>query len=151
MPYMSSVGTFLVRTEREREALIRSLTKVILRNTLVSVNSTNAHLYPSSLLSQEMLTQAQECFAVSFFVRRNGDAIFLGACRQDMDSDSNAWLGASICYLDQDRLRQQLGPLVCQISKYLYEEGYYGPAGKSAFGVTQSQISDPPLLFNSSC
>ncbi|CAD6587838.1 MAG: hypothetical protein ASARMPREDX12_003022 [Alectoria sarmentosa] len=126
---MSSVGTFLIRTEQEREDLIDLLSENILRTTLDSVNSTNAYLYPSSLLSQEMITQAQECFATSFFVRRNGDAVFLGACRQDMDSESNAWLGASICYLEQGRLRQRLWPVVCQIATYLHGEGYYGPAG----------------------
>lgn len=126
---MSSVGTFLVRTEQERESLIEFFSKCVLRTTLGSVNRTNAYLYPSSLLSQEMITQAQECLAVSFFVRRNGHAIFLGACRQDMDSESNAWMGATISYLDQDRLHQRLWPVVSQVARYLHEEGYYGPAG----------------------
>lgn len=134
---MSSVGTFLVRTPLERESLVDYLSKDILRTTLNSVNPTNAYLYPSSLLSQEMITQAQECFATSFFVRRNADAVFLGACRQDMDSESNAWLGASIRYLDQDRLQSRLWPVVCQISRYLHEEGYYGPAGKSTFRASE--------------
>lgn len=137
---MSSVGTFLVRTEQQREDLIDSLSKDLLRTTLEGVDSSNAYLYPSSLISQEMIPQAQECFAASFFVRRSGDAIFLGACRQDMDSESNAWLGASICYLDQDRLAQRLWPVVCKIAKYLHAEGYYGPAGKSPFCAIDSTL-----------
>ena len=128
---MSSVGTFLVRTENERESLIDSLSAHSLRTTLESVTAANAYLCPSSILSQEMITQAQECYAASFFVRRNGDGIFLGACRQTMDSESNAWLGASIKYLDQDRLRWRLLPVVSQLAKSLHTEGYYGPAGRS--------------------
>lgn len=127
---MSSVGTFLVRTEKERGELVSFLLKNNLRSTLRSVNIKNAHLYPSSLISQAMVTQTQDCFAVAFFVRRNGEATFLGACRQDMDPASNAWMGATIMYSDQDRLRRMLGPLVSQIAKYLNKEGYYGPAGE---------------------
>ena len=126
---MSSVGTFLVRTEYERESLIDALSEHSLRTTLESVDAANAYLCPSSIISQEMIAQAQECFATSFFVRRNGDGIFLGACRQTMDTESNAWLGATIMYLDQDRLRRRLWPAVSQIARYLHTEGYYGPAG----------------------
>ena len=135
---MSSVGTFLVRTEDERESLIDSLSEHSLRTTLESVNAANAYLCPSSILSQEMIIQAKECFAASFFVRRNGDGIFLGACRQTMDSQSNAWLGATIKYLDQGRLRRRLGPVVSQLAEYLHREGYYGPAGRSMASVIRA-------------
>ena len=120
---MSSVGTFLIRTEDERESLIDSISEHSLRTTLESVNAANAYLCPSSILSQKMITQAQECFATSFFVCRNGNGIFLGACRQTMDSRSNAWLGATIKYRDQDRLRRRLWPVVSQLAKYLHKEG----------------------------
>ncbi|ERF76996.1 hypothetical protein EPUS_06864 [Endocarpon pusillum Z07020] len=125
---MSSFGTFLVRTELEREDLIQSLLGGVLRTTLESVNSANIHLKPSTLLSQQMISQCSACFSTSFFVRKNGDFTFLGACRQDF-SESNIWLGASICYLEQDWLQQRLCTIICQTSRYLHERGYHGPAG----------------------
>ncbi|KAL8856662.1 MAG: hypothetical protein Q9178_006729 [Gyalolechia marmorata] len=125
---MSSVGTFVIRTEQERRELIDTLSTSILRRTLAGVTSKNKHLYPSTLISQEIIKHAGECFATSFFVKRGGECIFLGACQQEM-SDSNAWLGASIRYLEQDRLRQRLWETISRISNLLAKKGYYGPAG----------------------
>ena len=125
---MSSVGTFLIRTEKEREILISVLKEDILRITLERVDSTNEHLLPSSILSQEMITQVSDCFSTAFWVRKNDDCEFLGACRQDF-SQTNAWLGATIRYPEQEVLKRKLWTSVAQTAKFLHERGYYGPAG----------------------
>ena len=125
---MSSVGTFIVKSEAEREELICNLVTGILQSTLQRVNVSNEHLLPSSLIAQELITQSSDCFATSFFVRKSGDCEFLGACRQDM-SETNAWLGASIRYLEQDRLRRRLSPVIAKIAAFLHSKGYHGPAG----------------------
>lgn len=125
---MSSVGTFLVRTEREREALIGHLRKDILLTTLGGVNFTNRHLFPSSLLAQKMIMELSDCFSTAFWVRKNADCQFLGACRQDF-SETNAWLGATIRYSEQEALKRKLWTTVSQITQFLHEWGYYGPAG----------------------
>lgn len=146
---MSSVGTFLVHTEQERDDLINCLSTSILRRTLASVTSANRYLLPSTLISQEMVCQVSECYATSFFVKRNGECIFLGACRQDM-SDSNAWLGASINYLRQNRLRQRLWGTICRISAFLVTKGYYGPAGADIIleGSVDSRRTSQPLIID---
>lgn len=125
---MSSVGTFLIHTEYERNDLVNELSASILRRTLVSVTPTNRHLYPSTLISQEMVSQTSECLASSFFVNGNGECVFLGACRQEV-SDSNAWLGACINYLEQSSLRRSLWRTLSRISSFLFTQGYYGPVG----------------------
>jgi len=139
---MSSVGTFIIRTESEREELVRSLSAVLLRNTLHSVNACNAHLYPSSLISQEMIKRESPCFATSFFVHRKRNCTFLGACWQKM-SESNAWLGARIRYWDQDKLKHRLWRTICQISNLLRGKGYYGPAGADIIPEDARKRSSP--------
>ena len=59
---MSSVGTFLVRTEKERKGLIGHLRKEILLPTLEGVKFTNRHLFPSSLLAQKIITEFSDYF-----------------------------------------------------------------------------------------
>ncbi|KAL8700747.1 MAG: hypothetical protein Q9201_005275 [Fulgogasparrea decipioides] len=140
---MSGEGTFLVRTEEERSDLIKCLYMSTLRRTLASVTPTNKYLYPSTLISQEMINQAWGCFAASFFVKRSGECVFLGACRQEM-SDSNLWLGASIKYLDQDRLRRILWGTVSETSTFLARRGYHGPAGADI--VLQNGVNDRQAL-----
>ncbi|KAL8773495.1 MAG: hypothetical protein Q9209_001599 [Squamulea sp. 1 TL-2023] len=145
---MSSIGTFTVRNEQERSDLIECLSSSILRRTLASVTPANKYLYPSTLVSQEMISQAEDCFAVSFFVKRNGECVFLGACRQDM-SESNDWLGASINYLKQKRLRRNLWGTITKVSSFLTLKGYYGPAGADIIlegGVNGRNILQPTVV-----
>lgn len=146
---MSSVGTFLVHTEQERSDLINDLSTSILRRTLASVTPNNKYLYPSTLISQEMISHASGCFACSFFVKHSGECVFLGACRQDM-SDSNAWLGANINYLEQDRLRRRLWGTVSRISSFLVTQGYYGPAGADIIleGSVNGRQALKPLIID---
>lgn len=147
---MSSVGTFLVHTEKERSDLIELLSTSVLRRTLAAVTPNNKYLHPSTLISQEMISQASECFATSFFLKRSGECLFLGACRQEM-SDSNAWLGASINYLEQDRFREILWGTVSRTSKFLFAQGYYGPAGADII-IFGGQVRGPqarqPLIVD---
>ncbi|ROT39016.1 solid-state culture-specific ATP-grasp domain-containing protein [Sodiomyces alkalinus F11] len=123
-------GTYLVRTEEERTRLLADLRSGILRRLLSCVTAENAYLRPASLLLSDLVADPIGDYGVTFFVTdgEDGDPIFLAASEQ-MIENGKAWVGSTIDYTKQDKLRAKFGKLVDRVAKWLRSQGYVGPAG----------------------
>lgn len=124
-------GTFMVRTEAEREAVVADFRDGVLRRLLSCVTKTNSHLRPGALVFSDMVADPVGDYGVTFFVRDDGDPVFLAASEQMMadGGDGTAWIGSSIDYTRQDELRRKFDKLVRRTGAWLREKGYVGPAG----------------------
>ncbi|KAF3385398.1 hypothetical protein F1880_002268 [Penicillium rolfsii] len=120
-----SGGTFLVRNTEDREKCMRAV-KEELHRTLRRLNHENSRFHPASIIIQEYLPG--EAVGISFFVTRQGRAIFLGGCRQLVD-ESGMWIGGGISYQEQDQLRLQNENILDLVAQWAHQKGYYGPFG----------------------
>lgn len=122
-------GTFIVKTESDRSQLLAVL-PAMLEYNLRSTNESNLHLKAASLVITEYIACSNPAsFAVTFFVNRDGSHVFVGCAKQDLEDDSSSWAGASISYLDQDRLQQHFAATVADVARFLHLRGYYGTVG----------------------
>lgn len=131
-------GTFLVRTEEEREALVADFGDGVLRRLLSCVTEANAHLRPGALIFSDMVAEPVGDYGVTFFVRGEGDPVFLAASEQMMaeGGGGTAWIGSSIDYGRQDELERKFGRLVARTAAWLRSKGYVGPAGADVLETT---------------
>jgi hypothetical protein len=122
-------GTFIVKTEEERQNVIDDLGKGFLSRLLSAVNANNSHLEPATVLLSELIQDPVGDYGVTFFVNEKGRSpTFLGVSRQ-MIEDGTAWVGSIIDYSQQDDLQLKFYKLMNQISGWLQSYGYVGPAG----------------------
>ncbi|KAJ4327952.1 hypothetical protein N0V84_001627 [Fusarium piperis] len=122
-------GTFMVRTEKDRQGIINDLGKGFLNRLVSSVNETNSHLEPATLLFSDLIQDPIGDYGVTFFVNEKGRRpIFLGVSEQMIEGDT-AWVGNIIDYRQQNDLGLKFSSLVAQISEWLQSYGYVGPAG----------------------
>ncbi|KAF9776548.1 hypothetical protein IL306_005235 [Fusarium sp. DS 682] len=122
-------GTFIVKTEEERQAIIDNLGKGFLSRLLSSVNAGNSHLEPATLLLSELIENPIGDYGMTFFINAKGrPPLFLGVSKQ-MIQDGTAWVGSTIDYSQQNNLRLKFEALKNQISEWLQSYGYIGPAG----------------------
>lgn len=122
-------GTFIVRTEKDRQGIINDFGKGFLNRLLSSVNETNPHLEPATLLFSDLIQDPIGDYGITFFVNEKGRRpIFLGVSEQIIEGDT-AWIGSIIDYRQQNELRLKFSSLVVQISEWLQSYGYVGPAG----------------------
>jgi hypothetical protein len=123
-------GTWVVSSEEDKKDLLNILSgpNGVLRKMLSRVTEKNHHLRPAAIIISDIVKDPIEDYGLTFFVTNTGDAIFLGASEQMCD-DNNAWIGSTINYSRQDKLRKKFDSLVKRTAKWLSEQGYYGPAG----------------------
>lgn len=118
-------GTYVTRTTVEQENLINDIS-IVLRKLLPRVNAGNAHLHPASLIITGFLPSPAT--AVSFFVKKNGDPVFVCAATQKF-TPSGQWIGGSVNYRMQAYYEDHYREMINQIASFLKSRGYYGAAG----------------------
>ena len=123
---MGGVGTLWVRTDKELAELTAYVGKIYLRKYLPRLDATNLHLKPVNLILSEIIDGTTR--VVSWFIKKNGEFIFIG-CSTQTWSDERYWTGSRIIYSGQAALAHRMGPTLRSVSDFLYEKGYYGPAG----------------------
>ncbi|RTE71967.1 hypothetical protein BHE90_013618 [Fusarium euwallaceae] len=122
-------GTFIVRTEKDRQDIINDFGKGFLSRLLSSINETNSHLEPATLIFSDLIQDPIGDYGITFFVNEKGrQPIFLGVSEQIIEDDT-AWVGSIIDYSQQNELRRKFSSLVVQTSEWLQSHGYVGPAG----------------------
>ncbi|KAB5518076.1 hypothetical protein GE09DRAFT_1260006 [Coniochaeta sp. 2T2.1] len=123
-------GTWVVHSEENKADLLDVLSGPdgVLRKMLARVTEENHHLKPATIIVSEIVKDPIGDYGITFFVTKDGDAIFLGASEQ-MTDGNNAWIGSTIDYTHQDSLQDKFDPLVKRTTAWLAEKGYYGPAG----------------------
>ncbi|MEJ2669700.1 MAG: ATP-grasp domain-containing protein [Gammaproteobacteria bacterium] len=67
-------------------------------------------------------------FGVQFYVRRDGEVVWLGFTRQIFNEQKH-WAGGSFSADMQDTLSPHFEEMVRPVAKYLHRNGYYGVAG----------------------
>ncbi|KAF4448863.1 solid-state culture specific ATP-grasp domain-containing protein [Fusarium austroafricanum] len=122
-------GTFIVKTEEERQKIVDELGKGFLSRLLSSVNADNLHLEPATMLLSDLIQDPVGDYGITFFVNEKGRRpVFLGVSKQ-MIEDGTAWVGSIIDYRQQSELREKFDTLLNRISDWLQSYGYIGPAG----------------------
>ncbi|SCO80186.1 uncharacterized protein FRV6_04399 [Fusarium oxysporum] len=122
-------GTFIAKTEEERQRIIDNLGKGFLGRLLSSVNADNSHLEPATMLLSGMIQNPIGDYGMTVFNNKKGqEPVFLGVSKQ-MIQDGTAWVGSTIDYRQQSELRLRFETLTNQISEWLQSYEYIGPAG----------------------
>ncbi|TXC04513.1 hypothetical protein FocTR4_00001749 [Fusarium oxysporum f. sp. cubense] len=125
-------GTFIAKTEEERQKIIDNLGKGFLGRLLSSVNADNSHLEPATMLLSDMIQNPIGDYGMTVFNNKKGqEPVFLGVSKQ-MIQDGTAWVGSTIDYRQQSELRLKFETLTNQISEWLRSYEYIGPAGADA-------------------
>ena len=119
----SGQGTFLIRTEADRQKAIEILV-VEVERMLHQLNDSNKHLRPCSLIVQDMIPG--DTAALSLFVTKTGRMIFTSCTDQIMDA-SGHWEGTHISYKQQDHLQKLYAQIMGAMAQYVHQKGYYGP------------------------
>ena len=122
---LSGQGTFLVRTELDRQVALKAL-EMEIKRMLRQINHSNVHMRPCSLVLQELI--AGEAVALSMFVTRTGKAIFTSCCPQIVDHTGH-WGGGFISYKQQTHLEKLYAGTINELANYMYRKGYHGPIG----------------------
>lgn len=126
---LGGAGTYLIRTEDERQALLQDFRGGVLSQLLAAVTKHNHHLGPGNLLLSDFVADPIGDYGITFFVTDEAtDPIFLAASEQITDDD-NAWIGSTINYDRQQELKVKFGPLVNKIAAWLRGDGYVEPCG----------------------
>ncbi|KAH7218145.1 hypothetical protein DER44DRAFT_835364 [Fusarium oxysporum] len=125
-------GTFIAKTEEERQKIIDNLGKGFLGRLLSSVNADNSHLEPATMLLSDMIQNPIGDYGMTVFNNKKGqEPVFLGVSKQ-MIQDGTAWVGSTIDYRQQSELRLKFETLTNQIPEWLRSYEYIGPAGADA-------------------
>lgn len=121
-------GTFVITSPEELSNLEHTLAGSILPRLYSRVTSGNAYLKPATLVLSEMIQNPVGNWGLTFFVTRRGRPVFLAVTEQTIDS-TNSWLGSTVSYPEQDKLKQKFIPLMEKIGSWLHSHGYFGPCG----------------------
>ncbi|RBR23588.1 uncharacterized protein FIESC28_03601 [Fusarium coffeatum] len=123
-------GTFIVKTEQERQNIIDDdMRNGFLNRLLSAVNARNSHLEPATMLLSDLVQDPIGDYGVTFFVNEKGSKpTFLGVSKQ-MIEGGTAWVGSIIDYQQQTKLHHKFEALMDRISDWLQSYGYIGPAG----------------------
>jgi hypothetical protein len=122
---ISGMGTFAVTSETDRTR-IKAMFTTQLGLMLRQLNQTNRHLHPCSIVLQDFVDGP--VVALSLFVTKTGQPIFIACCEQLFNSHSH-WIGGSISYRQQARFRKTFSALMGKVAAFLDRKGYHGPAG----------------------
>lgn len=136
---VAGFGSFLVRTEPQRQELISTVLHIV-PTILEKADSSNAYLHPSTMITQDFIpSNSSENLSVNFFIKPSGQTSYLGVCRATMTGGGSKWSSSRMSYPSQPTLKSQLSPTIDQVASFLYHEGYYGPAN---FEVIVDDIND---------
>ncbi|KAL4764002.1 putative solid-state culture specific protein [Aspergillus foveolatus] len=122
---ISGMGTFVVTCETDRmriKAMLSTQLGILLRQ----LNQTNRHLHPCSIVLQDFVDGP--VVALSMFVTKTGQPIFIACCEQLFDNNSH-WIGGTISYPQQAQFRKTFSTLMDKVAAFLHRKGYHGPAG----------------------
>ncbi|KAM0272196.1 hypothetical protein ACHAQH_008819 [Verticillium albo-atrum] len=135
-------GTYVVRTEEERERVVDDLREGVLRKLLSSVTQDNVHMRPGALILSDLVDEPIGDYGVTFFVTEEGsEPIFLAASEQMM-GEGNAWIGSTINYQRQEQLKKKFGKLVKEVATWLRSHKYVGPAGADVLETASASVMD---------
>ncbi|KAK4442567.1 putative solid-state culture-specific atp-grasp domain protein [Podospora aff. communis PSN243] len=123
-------GTWVVMNEEQKREVLADMKGEdgALRKLLSQVTERNHHLKPGSIIISDMVQDPIGDYGVTFVVKENGEAVFLAASEQMID-ESNAWIGSTINYSRQEKLREKFASIVERTAKWVAMHGYYGPVG----------------------
>ncbi|EAA36255.2 hypothetical protein NCU01860 [Neurospora crassa OR74A] len=124
-------GTWVVSDEEKKRELVKKLMDDetgVLRKLLSQVTAKNQQLKPGSVVLSEMVRDPVGDYGVTFLVRKGGEATFLAASEQMINED-NAWIGSTINYARQDRLKEKFEGIMRQTAEWVGKHGYIGPVG----------------------
>ena len=124
----AGAGTFMVKDEKKRKELLQTLEDGLLRKLFSQITSENHHLKPGTILLSDMVDDPSEDYGLTFFATEEGKPIFLAVSEQMIDPNS-AWIGSTINYEHQDKLKKKFTPIMEKIASWLHSHGYYGPVG----------------------
>ncbi|KAF2209583.1 hypothetical protein CERZMDRAFT_100369 [Cercospora zeae-maydis SCOH1-5] len=122
---LSSVGTLIVRDEKEREEVIRKAEEY-LKEYLPRITKENDYLFPTSLILSDFIPG--ETMALNFFVKGSGEVVFLGACHQ-LSTGESGRQATAITFQEQEKLEKKYRDVLDHIGEVLHGEGYRGPCG----------------------
>ncbi|EGZ78083.1 hypothetical protein NEUTE2DRAFT_101684 [Neurospora tetrasperma FGSC 2509] len=124
-------GTWVVSDEDKKRELVKKLMDDetgVLRKLLSQVTAKNQQMKPGSVVLSEMVRDPVGDYGVTFLVRKGGEATFLAASEQ-MINENNAWIGSTINYARQDRLKEKFEGIMRQTAGWVSKHGYIGPVG----------------------
>jgi hypothetical protein len=119
-----SLGVYVIDSETSLAAAIKDV-EPLLRDSLPSLNATNAHLHPFTLVLMDYVSGP--CSAVNFYVRGDGTAKFSSATTQIFEDEM--WSGGYIEYSAQSDFAKTYDAVLQQTAHYLMSRGYSGPCG----------------------
>lgn len=122
---ISGMGTFAVTSETDRRS-VKEMLSTQLEILLRQLNQTNRHLYPCSIVLQDFVDGP--VVALSMFVTKTGQPIFIACCEQLFDHNSH-WIGGTISYAQQAGFEHTFSTLIRKVAAFLHRKGYHGPAG----------------------
>lgn len=125
LPQSAGKGTFILSTEMQRTQL-KEMLQLQLEAMLAQLTDANYDMHPCSLVLQDYISG--KVVALSLFVTRAGRPVFVGCCKQKFN-DEGHWVGGSISYRNQNKLRERYAECMAQAAEFLHQKGYYGPAG----------------------
>ncbi|KAF4210987.1 hypothetical protein CNMCM8980_008658 [Aspergillus fumigatiaffinis] len=138
---ISGMGTFAVTSETDRTRIKATLTTQ-LGAMLRQLNQTNRHLHPCSMVLQDFVDGP--VVALSLFVTKTGQPIFIACCEQLFDDHSH-WIGGRISYRQQEGFRKTFCALMGKVAAFLHRKGYHGPAGVD---IVNDQHSGEQLVID---
>ncbi|EGO53237.1 hypothetical protein NEUTE1DRAFT_73672 [Neurospora tetrasperma FGSC 2508] len=124
-------GTWVVSDEEKKRELVKKLMDDetgVLRKLLSQVTAKNQQMKPGSVVLSEMVRDPVGDYGVTFLVRKGGEATFLAASEQMINED-NAWIGSTINYARQERLKEKFEGIMRQTAEWVGKHGYIGPVG----------------------
>ncbi|KAK3489043.1 uncharacterized protein B0T23DRAFT_430554 [Neurospora hispaniola] len=124
-------GTWVVSDEEKKRELVKTLMDDetgVLRKLLSQVTAKNQQMKPGSVVLSEMVRDPVGDYGVTFLVGKEGEATFLAASEQMINED-NAWIGSTINYARQERLKKKFEGIMRQTAEWVGKHGYIGPVG----------------------
>ncbi|KAK4040381.1 hypothetical protein C8A01DRAFT_15727 [Parachaetomium inaequale] len=164
-------GTWLVTTQAQKTQLLADLAGTtpksgegkgkedggLLAKLLPLVTKENAHLSPTTLLLTDLIPQSKPAsstggesedgdgggdYGLTFIVASSERAHFLAAAEQMLTSDgSSAWIGSTIHYDRQEKLRARFAGLMGKVAEWVARHGYAGPVGVDVLTSGESSSS----------
>ncbi|KAL0468834.1 hypothetical protein QR685DRAFT_445226 [Neurospora intermedia] len=131
-------GTWVVSDEEKKRELVKKLMDDetgVLRKLLSQVTAKNQQMKPGSVVLSEMVRDPVGDYGVTFLVRKGGEATFLAASEQMINED-NAWIGSTINYARQERLKEKFEGIMRQTAEWVGKHGYIGPVGIDVLETT---------------
>lgn len=139
-------GTFIVASASKRDEILKHLENSFLPTLFWALDRSNEHLEPGNILLMDYVSNVVGNWGLTFFILRNGDIKFIAITGQMLEDESH-WLGSSISFLEQDKLKQKFEPLMQKVAKWAHGHGYYGPIGADVMESVRNEGEAPQILI----